>query len=281
MNAPVVVGLALLSCLVVTGAEIRAARSVHLGYPGPDGELFYNEMVIEHSVNGSYFMACGWSTGYFGLQQLDRPDDTVVIFSVWDPSKGDDPSAVKTEDRVELLHEGAGVRIRRFGGEGTGGQCMAPFAWTPGTTNRFLLRGEVQGPKTAYTAWIGRPDGTNWWKLATFRTRTAGTPLRGYYSFVEDFRRDGASAREARRAWFGNGWVKSTNGDWVALTRARFTASGAEWEARETIHAGLKDGGFFLATGGGTVQGCELRTMLERSPDGVSLPDLKAPDRRP
>lgn len=259
---------------VVRAEEIRAARSVHLGYPAADGELFYNEMVIEESVNGSYFMSCGWNTGYFGLQQLDKPEEKVVIFSVWDPSKGDDPSAVKTEDRVELLYEGEGVRIRRFGGEGTGGQCMAPFAWTLGATNRFLLRGEVQGAKTAYTAWVGRPDGSGWWKLATFRTRTGGLPLKGYYSFVEDFRRDGASAREARRARFGNGWVRTPQGDWMALTRARFTASGADWEAKDTINAGLLEGWFFLRTGGGTQQQLALKSVLERAPWGVVLPDL-------
>ncbi|MFO1458128.1 MAG: DUF3472 domain-containing protein [Verrucomicrobiota bacterium] len=259
---------------VVRAAEIRAARSVHLGYPAPDGDLFYNEMVIEESVNGSYFMACGWNTGYFGLQQLDRADEKVVIFSVWDPSKGDDPSVVKPEDRVELLYEGDGVRIRRFGGEGTGGQCMAPYPWVVGGTNRFLLRGEIQGAKTAYTAWVGRPDGSGWWKLATFRTRTGGLPLSGYYSFVEDFRRDGTSAREARRARFGDGWVRTPKGDWVALTRARFTASGAEWEAKDTINAGLREGWFFLETGGATQQQLALKAVVERVPWGVTLPDL-------
>ncbi len=117
----------------------RAARSVHLGFPAPDAALFYNEMVVAESVNGSYFMACGWNTGYFGLQQLGSPTNKVVIFSVWDPTKGDNPNAVKPEDRVELLHEGEGdgVRIRRFGGEGTGGQCMAPFAWKIGELKGF------------------------------------------------------------------------------------------------------------------------------------------------
>src|SRR5262249_31424982 len=87
--------------LLVTGVEaaevgeFRTARSVHLGYSAPEGLLFYNEVVVEKSVNGSYFMACGWNTGYFGIQQLDGSDDKVVLFSVWDPTKGDDPDAVK------------------------------------------------------------------------------------------------------------------------------------------------------------------------------------------
>ena len=247
-----------------------AARSVHLGYPGPDGSQFYTEMVIEKSVPGSYFMAAGWNTGYFGLQQLGRSDEKVVIFSVWDPTTGDDPGAVKTEDRVEVLHEGSGVRIRRFGGEGTGGQCMAPWPWALGETNRFLLQGEVQGNKTAYTAWVGR-NGSDWKKLATFRTRTGGLPLRGYYSFVEDFRRDGSSVDETRKARFGNGWIKTTTGDWIPLNRARFTASGADWEARDNIDGGESGSWFFLATGGDIQANHPLQTLL-RLPPPVALP---------
>lgn len=224
----------------LSAVDYRAARSVHLGFPAPEGDLFYQELIIEHSVNGSYFMAAGWDTGYFGLQQLNSPSNTVVIFSVWDPTQGDDAKAVKEADRVELLNPGDGVRIKRFGGEGAGGQCMAPFAWQLGGTNRFLLHAEVQTNKTAYTAFLWRPERGDWWRLATFRTRTGGRPLKGYYSFVEDFRRDGRSAHELRRAQFRNGWVRSTAGHWVALTRARFTGSGAEWSRRTTSIRGRR-----------------------------------------
>ena len=273
MNLPLI-GLLALSAIAlpISAAEPRAARSVHLGYPAPEGELFYTEMVVEKSVNGSYFMACGWNTGYFGIQQLNSPNDKVVIFSVWDPTTGDDPNAVKTEERVELLHQGEGVRIRRFGGEGTGGQCMAPLAWEIGQTNRFLIRGEVQGEKTAYTAWVSTPQTTNWWKLATFRTRTGGRPLTGYYSFVEDFRRDTRSATEQRRASFFNGWVKPLQGDWTPLLKARFTASSADWEAKETINAGIADDKFFLETGGDTQMQRPLRSVIELLTPPADLP---------
>jgi Domain of unknown function (DUF3472)/Domain of unknown function (DUF5077) len=279
-------GALIAACLTSTAAEPvhkaikgdaapTAARSVHLGYPAPDGSLFYTEMVIDQSVPGSYFMAAGWNTGYFGLQQLGKSDEKVVIFSVWDPTTGDDPGAVKTEDRVEVLHEGTGVRIRRFGGEGTGGQCMAAWPWVLGETNRFLLQGEVQGTKTAYTAWVSRA-GSDWKKLATFRTRTGGLPLRGYYSFVEDFRRDGSSVGETRKARFGNGWVKSTTGDWAPLNRARFTASGADWEARDNIDAGESGSWFFLATGGDIRARNPLQTLLRLAPP-ITLPKLETP----
>ena len=256
-------------------AAPTAARSVHLSYPAPDGSLFFTEMFIEKSVPGSYFMAAGWNTGYFGLQQLGKADEKVVIFSVWDPTTGDDPGAVRSEDRVEVLHEGPGVRIRRFGGEGTGGQCMAPWPWAIGETNRFLLQGEVQGNKTAYTAWVAR-TGSDWKKLATFRTRTGGMPLRGYYSFVEDFRRDGSSVGETRKARFGNGWVKTTSQDWVPLNRARFTASGADWEARDNIDGGASGTWFFLATGGDIQSSHPLQSLLRLSPP-MALPEFETP----
>ena len=261
-----------------TAAEFRAARSVHLGYPAPEGDLYYQEMVVEKSANGSYFMAAGWNTGYFGIQQLDSPTNKVVIFSVWDPTKGDDPKAVRTEDRVELLHEGPGVRIKRFGGEGTGGQCMAPFNWQLGETNRFLIRGEVQTNKTAYSAFVWQPQAQTWWHLATFRTRTGGDPLKGYYSFLEDFRRDGQSVLETRQARFRNGWVRSSKGEWVSLTRARFTGSGAEWESKDNIDAGPAGDGYFLATGGAIRASRAVNSRLDLGAP-MGLPDGVAPPR--
>ena len=168
LTLALVLGAASLGAQPATNPPPRAARSVHLSFPAPEGNLYYNEMVVEQSVPGSYFMACGWDTGYFGIQQLDRAEDKVVLFSVWDPTRGDDPNAVQSEDRVEVLAQGEGVRIRRFGGEGTGGQCMAPCPWKLGETNCFVVQGEVQGDKTAYTAYLWLASKPHWWKLATF-----------------------------------------------------------------------------------------------------------------
>lgn len=256
--------------------SVRAARSVHLQYPAPKASLFYNELVVEQSVPGSYFMACGWNTGYFGIQQ--RAADKVVLFSVWDPSKGDNPEAVKKEDQVETLYVGEGVRVRRFGGEGTGAQSMWPCDWQLGETNRFLVGAKADGKKTAYTAWFW--TGGAWKKLATFQTRTLGQPLSGYYSFVEDFRRDGKSVGEVRRARFGNGWVKTTDDNWLRLDKASFSASRASWESKDNMDAGCENGCFFLATGGDTRRsralGSRIDLPAEKGPAGpqVKLPPL-------
>lgn len=255
-------------------AEPRAARSVHLGFSGALGDTFYNECVVEKSTDGSYFMVCGWDTGYFGIQQL-RGARKVAIFSVWDPTTGDDPNAVKSEDRVEVLFQSPDARIKRFGGEGTGGQCMIDFDWKIGQTNRFVIRAETQTNdvrKTAYTAYLQAHGTTNWKKLAAFRIRTKHESLRGLYSFVEDFRRDTKSVMDLRRARFGNAWVRTATTPWQPLTKARFTASNAEWEAKENIDAGIADEWFYLATGGDIRPTRELRSTLE-------LPD--APQTRP
>jgi len=256
----------------------RAARSVHLQWSAAESDAFYLEMAVEQTTPGSYFMACGWSGGYFGIQEL-RDGKKVAIFSVWDPTKGDDPKAVRPEDRVELLHEGDGVRIKRFGGEGTGGQCMTDFAWRTGEPVRLLVRAELHagadgaaGGKTAYSGWLHDPQAKAWRHLVTFRTRNGGKRLRGLYSFVEDFRRDRTSVGEARRARFGGGWVRAADGAWSPLTGAKFTASRATWEARDNIDAGVNATPadapwYFLATGGATTRTSEL---------GAALPPIRA-----
>ena len=260
----------------IHAAEPRAARSVHLGYVGAEGDLFYNECVVEQSTGGSYFMVCGWDTGYYGIQQL-VDGRKVAIFSVWDPTVGDNPSAVKSEDRVEVLFEGPGTRIKRFGGEGTGGQCMTDFAWKVGETNRFAIRAVTETNevrKTAYTAFLQDQQTHAWKKLATFRVRTKNEAMRGLYSFVEDFRRDTKSVADTRRARYGNGWILK-GADLKPITRARFTASGAVWESKENIDAGLSDNWFYLATGGDIKASRELRSVLELPVAPKNSPDLK------
>lgn len=251
----------------------RAARSVHLGWQAPDTECFYLEAVVRKSTRGSYFMVCGWNTGYFGIQELAN-GKKVVLFSVWDPTRGDNPDNVPLEQRVEVLHRHPDVRIRRFGGEGTGGQCMQEFPWKVGQKLRLMIRGTPMDKKTAYAAHVYDPAAGQWRHLATFRTRTGGQPLRGLYSFVEDFLRNGESATIDRRAEFTNGWVRTTKGQWQPLTAARFTASNATWEARESIDAGVEAGVFFLATGGATQRSRAIGSMLtSAAPDQAAPPD--------
>ncbi len=261
-----------LSCLMVLVAgasfadepkEPKAARSVHLGFPAPDATVFYNEVTVEESVPGSYFMVCGFKHGYFGIQELSGPEDKVVLFSIWDPGEQNDPNSVPADRRVEVLHNDKDVRVGRFGNEGTGAQSFYKLKWKIGQTYRFCVKATVEKPKTSFAAYLWLDESSEWKHLATFRTQTGGEPLRGLYSFLEDFRRDGRSAKQTRRATFGNGWVKTVNGDWVALTKARFTGDATPLD---NIDAGVKDHRFWLATGGDVMNHVPLKSSLSWTP---------------
>lgn len=247
---------------------IRAARSVHLAYQAPDAVLFYNEVTVEQSQKSSYFSVCGFNHGYFGIQE--RNNDKVVIFSVWDPGNQDRPETVLAERRVQLLYKDEDVKTGRFGGEGTGGQSFLTYDWKPGETYKFLVAARISDSRTEYAAYFYMNEANRWKHLVTFSTLTGGEYLKGYYSFIEDFRRDVKSVKEIRRAYFKNGWIKTVDGNWMPLTKARFTADS---NPLMTINAGVVDGGFFLQTGGETVNETALWSYMERLPQGVSLPD--------
>jgi hypothetical protein len=183
---------------------------------------------------------------------------------------------VPEEKRVKLLHKGEGVRVGRFGNEGTGGQSFLDYDWKAGQTSRFLVTAKADGPdRTAYAGHFYLPGRKEWRHVVTFSTLTKGELLRGYYSFVEDFRRDRVSTTKARRAVFGNGWVKAKAGEWEPLAKARFTGDS---NPATNIDAGPAAGGFFLATGGATEnKTTKLRDVMARPAAGAKPPaDLPA-----
>jgi hypothetical protein len=246
----------------------KACRSVHLAYPAAKGAAFYNEVAVDRSAPGTYFCVCGWDKGYFGMQELGG-GKKVLIFSVWD-SNQDDPRAVGEERRVRLLHRDEKVRIGRFGGEGTGGQSFFDYDWKPGETYRFVVSAKVDGERTEYAGYFYVPEEGAWKHLVTFSTITGGRPLGGYYSFVEDFKRDGVSATRPREARFGNAWVKAVGGGWEPVARARFTA---DRNPVTNIDAGVRDGRFFLITGGATEnKGAKLNGPIDLPPAARRAP---------
>ena len=108
---------------------------------------------------------------------------------------------------------------------------------------------------------------------------TGGKDLGGYYSFIEDFRRNRVSATQVRRARFWNGLVRDRDGQLRDLSRARFTADA---NPVTNIDAGIEDGRFFLATGGETRNaGAKLKEIIERpNPQEVrSFPEDLPPPR--
>lgn len=247
-----------------------ACRSVHLGYPAPTGAAFYNEVTVEQSAPGTYFMVCGWSKGYFGIQELAN-GRKVVLFSVWDPGEQNDQKSVQADQQVKVLYRGDGIRVGRFGGEGTGGQSFFDYDWKVGQTYRFFVTARATSGRSEYSGYFFLPEANEWKHLVTFSTPTGGTLLNGCYSFVEDFKRDRISTTRTRRARFGNAWLQSQERQWMALTRARFTADA---NPVTNIDAGVDQQQFFLATGG------DIENKTVKLGQTIEL-DLKPPPRRP
>ena len=159
------------------------------------------------------------------------------MFSAWDPPYGDDPCQVPEKHRVLVEDVGEAVRVRRFGGEGTGAQLSADFPWQLGETVKCCVQTAHDGAYTSFTARVKQlsisklycylhsqitiiqvfnPKRGCWWQLGTLKIRdhnlchnvTYVNPLCGLYAFIEDFRRDGDSVGETRWAHFCNGWVR-------------------------------------------------------------------------
>ena len=249
-----------------------ACRSVHLWYKAPEAAAFYNEVTVERSAPGTYFCVCGWDRGYFGIQELGN-GKKVIIFSVWD-SNQNDRNAVEEEKRVKLLYRDEKVRIGRFGGEGTGGQSFLDYEWKIGQTYRLMVSAKADGERTEYGGWFYVPEEKGWKHLVTFSTITRSKKLRGYYSFIEDFRRDGVSATRARSALYGNTWVK-VGEEWEMAASARFTG---DRNPAMNIDAAVREERFWLATGGETKN---VETKLGESMTLSSNEKRKAPGDLP
>lgn len=224
----------------------KMCPSIHMNYRSNECSQFYNEMKIEKSSPGTFFMACGWQGGYFGMQELAN-GKKVLIFSVWDSHKTNDKNALSKDKRVKLLYKHPQMRIGRFGGEGTGGQSFFDFNWKLNSTYRFLLKAAKNNDHTEYTGFFYHPDQNKWIKLVTFST-ISNRLIKGTHSFVEDFRRNFDSFNIARRASFPN-TATYTKGTWTFPLNGRFTKDG---NPHLNINGGISDKVFFLETGGQT-----------------------------
>lgn len=254
-----------------------ACRSVHLGYQTGPATAFVIETTVKQSAEGTYFCAIGFGGGYFGIQEK-ADGKKVVIFSVWDPTTGDDKNSVPADQRVKLLFKAEPVRVGRFGGEGTGGQSFVDFDWKIDQPVRFAVEAgadPADAQRTAFTSYLDRNDGKGWMKLVTFSTLAKTKRLTGLYSFVEDFRRNKVSATKKRTAEFGSAWARDEAGKWSAVSKARFTADS---NPAMTIDTGPTSAGdrWFLSTGGNTSNRTPLKTVV-----ALPKPSEKAPSDLP
>jgi hypothetical protein len=230
----------------------RNAASVHLMYPVPNGlkvEAFYCEVDAVEDPLWTFYMACGWHRGYFGMQ-VNSPTERRIIFSVWDSgNERSERSKVRTEDRVALVAKGAGVYASDFGNEGTGGHSHLLYPWKTGEKQRFLVTARpVDLTHTIYSGYYFRPDKQAWVLITSWKAPKDGGYLRRLHSFSEDF--GGANGDKRRKALYSNQWVRTADGQWRELTTASFSFDNTGQEDRLDRFMGLEDGQFFLSHGG-------------------------------
>lgn len=254
----------------------RNTASVHLFYPIAgltNIDAFYCEVTAEQSPVWTYFMACGWHRGYFGMQ-VNSPAERRIIFSVWDSgSEPTDRNKVAASDRVTLVAKGKGVYAGDFGNEGTGGHSHLVYNWKTGEKQRFLVTEKVvDATHSIYSGYWFRPDQKRWMLISSWKAPKDGKYMHGLYSFVEDFvGRDGQLCRKAR---YGNQWVHTTDGRWHEETTTSFSADPTGRTERFDRFMGIEDGCFFLSTGGFTPGYTKYGTRFTRPATGKVPSDV-------
>jgi hypothetical protein len=257
----------------------RNAASVHLHYPMPKGveaAWFYNELTPRTDPVATYYEACGFSRGYFGMQ-VNSPTERRVIFSIWDAGyESIDRKKVKDENRVTLLAKGDGVYAGDFGNEGTGGHSHLIYNWKTGQTQRFLVTAKVDGDATIYSGYFYFTEKGKWGLIASFRAPHDGKLLRDLYSFNENF--GGGNGYLQRLCEFGNQWIKTPQDKWIELTTAHFTHDATGGKDRLDFGAGVtKDGRFYLSNGGFHAEPVKSGDAFTRPVTGKPPTDITLP----
>jgi hypothetical protein len=239
----------------------RRGPSVHLGYTAPaNTQWFYNEVTVPVGQDpvGSYFMANGFSEGYFGMQ-VNSSSERRILFSVWNPTGG-----TTTSSRV-----GTGVVAQTFTGEGEGGQAYLVYNWVAGNTYKFLTEAvpDASG-NTTFSSWFYAPEVGSWKFIASWLRPSTTTYLTGLYSFVENFQ--DTNGYLGRKGNFGNQWAMNSSGTWTELTSAYFDGDAtANNEQRMDYAGGLSSGKFYLQNGGFFASYVTLNQTFTRAATGT------------
>jgi len=231
----------------------RNSSSVHLSYPvaaDKKVEWFYNEVTIPEGFDHlhSYYMACGFGKGYFGIQ-VNSETEKRVIFSIWDSSnEAVDRNKVSLIDKVQLVKKGTDVFTGDFGNEGTGGHSHLIWNWSTGKKYRFLVHALPENTFTTYTGYFFDPDKDKWMLISSWKAPKDGKYLNHLYSFIENFW--GTNGNLERKATYSNQWVRTAEGEWIELNKASFTHDPTGNKMRLDYGASVSPNGFILWNGG-------------------------------
>jgi hypothetical protein len=258
----------------------RNAASVHLFYPVDKDigvEAFYCEMTGLEDPIWTYYMACGWHRGYFGMQ-VNSPTERRIIFSVWDSgNEAVDRNKVVEEDRVKLIAKGEGVYAGDFGNEGTGGHSHLKYMWKTGQKQRFIVTAKpTDTSHTIYTGYYFHPDKKQWILISSWKAPKEGGYLRRLYSFSENF--GDSNGHLLRKALYGNQWIRTAEGRWIELTTATFSHDPTGKADRLDRFMGVEEGQFFLSHGGFVSGFTKYGERFTRPAKGKEPSDIVLPE---
>lgn len=226
--------------------------SVHLKYEIPvaakDIEWFYNEITVPPGQDklGTYYMANGFSGGYFGMQ-VNSSTERRVLFSIWSPFVTDDPKQIPDSMKIVLLKKGSITKTGEFGNEGSGGQSYMKYPWVAGNTYAFLIRAQPNLNKntTVYTAYFKDKAKGNWELVASFERPQSAVYLTGLHSFLENF--SPTMGDQERSGNYQNQWAIDSKGNWHEITGATFTVDAtAKINYRKDYAGGTRNNAFYL-----------------------------------
>jgi hypothetical protein len=212
-------------------------------------DAFYCEVTGVETPLWTYFEACGWHRGYFGMQ-VNSPTERRIIFSVWDNGKeAVNRSKVGEADRTTLVAKGEGVNAGDFGNEGTGGHSHLIYNWKTGAKQRFIVTAKpTDATHTVYSGYWFHPEQKKWQLISSWKAPKDGKYLHGLYSFCENF--GGINGHLHRKALYGNQWYRTADGQWHEQTTATFSHDPTGKTDRLDRFMGVEDGQFFLSNGG-------------------------------
>jgi predicted GH43/DUF377 family glycosyl hydrolase len=263
--------------------ERRNAASVHMNYSVPADThvaAFYCEVTAVEDPTATFYMACGWHRGYFGMQ-VNSPTERRIIFSVWDSgTEAVDRANVADADRVQLMGKGADVFSGDFGHEGTGGHSHLTYAWKTGEKQRFLVTAQpADATHTMYSGYYFHPERHDWMLISSWKAPKEGGWLRHLHSFSENFW--GSNGHVVRKALFGNQWLRTDAGQWIEVTTASFSHDATGKADRLDRFMGVEQGQFFLSHGGFVEGFTQYGEKFSRPASGQSPPVMPYSDGRP
>lgn len=191
--------------------------STHLWYP-TKGDIRGFQVGLRVPKGGdfkcTYFMAVGWHRGYFGMQVNSCPSERRILFSCWDDGKGND---------VKVLDAHEEHLTKRFGGEGTGRQCIRWHRWDVEDLLLFRVFAEPQKDGTTHYSGYFKHKDDDWVFMCEYKSPNDGKWLTGIYSFLENF---GSERRVGRECYYSHqAYQTKDSEEWIPVRTAKCTIS--------------------------------------------------------